>query len=1155
MATPQIADNNVKHIKLSRIQNDSSVQPKLPIVKRKPGRPPAKACNFINGNFGSSGKFIFNPSSGMSTPNKMYSVSGLIQNYKASTSTPQQHINSIITKNFPQHNFSHISPMPPSQLNETYNSQMLSTPNESSSSMNPDTTDEFFHSQNAHKTSDFKRKKYSDFPKKNLKLYSKPKGDQQSQNVHKPQSSSSMFANESHYTGCQLDFDESPAEPIKLGSLRKSLNEFPNTTKPQTSNNGELVNDSWGENKITKKKGRGRPSKKGKSLADFEKSLGNVVGHHMHICKSPQPEIDVVCQNLLDELTSQVDANIKAASTKNNVQTPNEGNFSRLTFPALTKQKLPRHKSDYTHNISAPILNSSQAERKLFKLKRRNSKEFWNVQKTDGLNLTIKKLNKKYNQDERILQLEEDLKASQNKNTCLQNDLISKNLTIKNVEERLKEAENALQCNKVSSEEHEKELKRVIEELKKENIENSNEIIVLGNQNNKLKEETLELKKKLQENQNELNKSIAEEDFKKKLHTMKNELIDKTKKANKFEKSYNNVVAVMNQNDKRVQALKAEKTELTRALKSSKDDYKKLNKTMDKMRKCTEKVNKKTKAVNEVSESTSVSNSELIKSLREQIYIAEEEMKTERLAKERLEKEIKDDTDFYNKELKGRKDEILEYNKVMIAINQNYEHEFEEKNKEIKYWNEKWAEQLTECENVKSREKEANDHIAMLESRLEDTKDHLLVIDAKEKLISEMESKLKDFEEKTQQNVGTDDSNFRKILEEKENLIVKLKNEVLHANEKAEQIQQKNSLNNMRFNTAIKKHKGREAELEQLFEDSNNRIQLLEDQLKRLQAENQQIKSLNTGDDALQFETNVRNMFAKTFENMRNQVYENITQISNSIRTNKEKQASSSAANQQTSSKVINDTNSETGQTTNNRFVNGSSEPVNRISQNVSELRLQDTVGFDRITQNELPQSSNLISPKSTFRNKEVLLKSPQDDDSIISVTPTKLQRSLNFFSETPNSPHKVEHVCMRVLNQIKKIFNVNNCYYKSRYFNISIDSNENLVIGLPTLSQKIESVQNILAYVPLISDPQTITDFHIIQLEKINPLEINLKDLSRVYVKETQEASLMMFVIFIIQKDIPSTKPYVFYWSRSKMENSLPSINCSTKEDIPDSS
>jgi len=164
-------------------------------------------------------------------------------------------------------------------------------------------------------------------------------------------------------------------------------------------------------------------------------------------------------------------------------------------------------------------------------------------------------------------------------------------------------------------------------------------------------------------------------------------------------------------------------------------------------------------------------------------------------------------------------------------------------------------------------------------------------------------------------------------------------------------------------------------------------------------------------------------------------------------------------------------------------------------------------------------------------------------------------QRSLNFFSETPNSPHKVEHVCMRVLNQIKKIFNVNNCYYKSRYFNISIDSNENLVIGLPTLSQKIESVQNILAYVPLISDPQTITDFHIIQLEKINPLEINLKDLSRVYVKETQEASLMMFVIFIIQKDIPSTKPYVFYWSRSKMENSLPSINCSTKEDIPDSS
>ena len=50
-----------------------------------------------------------------------------------------------------------------------------------------------------------------------------------------------MFANESHYTGCQLDFDESPAEPIKLGSLRKSLNEFPNTTKPQTSNNGELV--------------------------------------------------------------------------------------------------------------------------------------------------------------------------------------------------------------------------------------------------------------------------------------------------------------------------------------------------------------------------------------------------------------------------------------------------------------------------------------------------------------------------------------------------------------------------------------------------------------------------------------------------------------------------------------------------------------------------------------------------------------------------------------------------------------------------------------------------------------------------------------------------------------------------------------------------
>ena len=49
--------------------------------------------------------------------------------------------------------------------------------------MNPDTTDEFFHSQNAHKTSDFKRKKYSDFPKKNLKLYSKPKGDQQSQKL------------------------------------------------------------------------------------------------------------------------------------------------------------------------------------------------------------------------------------------------------------------------------------------------------------------------------------------------------------------------------------------------------------------------------------------------------------------------------------------------------------------------------------------------------------------------------------------------------------------------------------------------------------------------------------------------------------------------------------------------------------------------------------------------------------------------------------------------------------------------------------------------------------------------------------------------------------------------------------------------------------
>ena len=52
--------------------------------------------------------------------------------------------------------------------------------------------------------------------------------------------------------------------------------------------------------------------------------------------------------------------------------------------------------------------------------------------------------------------MEEDLKASQLKNTTLLDEIESKTLEIKNAEERLTAVENSFKCNKASSEENEK---------------------------------------------------------------------------------------------------------------------------------------------------------------------------------------------------------------------------------------------------------------------------------------------------------------------------------------------------------------------------------------------------------------------------------------------------------------------------------------------------------------------------------------------------------------------------------------------------------------------------------------------------------------------------------------------------------------------------
>jgi len=128
----------------------------------------------------------------------------------------------------------------------------------------------------------------------------------------------------------------------------------------------------------------------------------------------------------------------------------------------------------------------------------------------------------------------------------------------------------------------------------------------------------------------------------------------------------------------------------------------------------------------------------------------------------------------------------------------------------------------------------------------------------------------------------------------------------------------------------------------------------------------------------------------------------------------------------------------------------------------------------------------------------------------------------------------------------------VKEAHERSGKVQMSIDCNENLVVKLPR-SDNMDGCKKVEAYVPLIADPQTVDDFHALQLEKSNPILINLKELSRVHVKETSDATLMMFVVFCVMNDLPSTKPYVFCWARSKIENSSQSASCSTKDDIQD--
>ena len=398
------------------------------------------------------------------------------------------------------------------------------------------------------------------------------------------------------------------------------------------------------------------------------------------------------------------------------------------------------------------------------------------------------------------------------------------------------------------------ELKQQIEELKKQNAENCDEIVKLGSENSNLRAENCKLKA---ESSGAIDQSAVEDDLKKKLQSMKAELVEKTRKANKLEKMYSNVADALNTNDKKVQTLKQEKTALARALKASKDECRKLGRAADKMRRDSEKDGRKARPAPQAA-----SDGKLVDDLRMRVYVAEEEAKTERLAKERLEKEVREDTDFYNRELKCRKEEILEYQKVMVTVNRHYESEFEKKNNDIKYWNGKWAEQLNECESAKSREKEANELVAELESKLEDTKDNSLVIDAKNILISELEAKVKELEKRAQQKEVNDDLNLGAVLEEKENLIEQLKSQVIEANEKVELSNEKNKLHRLRMRTVVAKHEEREDELKAEIDSFKSRVSPLEEQVEKLQVENQQLRDVSSRSS----EENMRNFLKKSWQ-------------------------------------------------------------------------------------------------------------------------------------------------------------------------------------------------------------------------------------------------------------------------------------------------
>merc|ERR1719354_1126729 len=507
-----------------------------------------------------------------------------------------------------------------------------------------------------------------------------------------------------------------------------------------------------------------------------------------------------------------------------------------------------------------------------------------------------------------------------------------------------------------------------IEELKKRNAENCEEISRLGGENSKLQTENSKLKAQLDES-SQIDQSAVEDEFKRKLQQMRTELVEKTKKANKMEKLYENVAEALTTNDTKVQALKQEKAELTKALKASRDECRKLNRQADKMKRDGEKEGKKTRLA-----AQAASDGKLVEDLRMKIHIAEEEAKTERIAKERLEKEVREDAEFYNREVKCRKEEVEEYRKVMITINQHYEGEFEKKNGEIKYWNGKWVEQLNECESAKSREKEANEQIAELESKLEDTKDNSLAMDAKNKLISELEAKLEELEERAREN---DDSNLGAVLEEKENLIEQLKTQVIEANEKVELCNEKSKLHRLRMNTVMTKYDKKEEELKTEIENYKSRVGPLEEQVKKLQAENQQLRDVTSRYS----EENMRNFLKNSWQMYTNFVDDGLTKM---YRPNQDVQ-------------TISQQSSSTSNSHANHLVNGSAKPsIQQVSDPIttSDVRsiLSDSPPSNR-SKEILPTVRSILNDSSSpfsHGSDEVFPSSPRDDDSLMLVEPSE---------------------------------------------------------------------------------------------------------------------------------------------------------------------